>query len=444
MALEAIRRTRTPPPIAARALALVHTAVYDAWAAYDATASGTRLGDALRRPSWERTPEHGAAAVSHAAYLALVSLFPAAHGLLDAQLRRLGHTPVLAPADERSPRGVARLAVQAVLNSRRRDGANQFGDASATAATPYADTSGYVAANAPNSLADPNRWQPLRVPDGRGGTVIQKCLVPHWGQVTPFALAGGAQLRPSQPPPAYPSAAYREQAEQVLQLSAGLTDTEKVIAEYWDDGPGTVTPPGHWNEIARAVSARDGHDLGAAAVLFFALDAALLDASVAAWDCKLAVDYVRPISAVRFLFRGQAVRAWAGPYAGSQSIAGGEWQPYQKPTSVTPPFPEFVSGHSTFSAAAAEILRRATGSDAYGATYTRPARSSLVEPAVTPATDITLAWATFSEAAAQAGLSRRLGGIHFEAGDVAGRAMGRQVAAVVWDRVASHVGGTAP
>lgn len=442
-ALEAIRRTRTPPPIAARALAIVHTCVYDAWAAYDATASGSRLGDALRRPSGERTPENKAAAISHAAYLALVSLFPATQGLLDAQLRQGGYAPGLALADQRSPRGVAGLAVQAVLDYRRGDGANQFGAASVTATAPYADTSGYAPANTPDALADPNRWQPLRVPDGRGGTVVQKCVVPHWGRVAPFALDSGAQLRPSQPPPAYPSPAYREQAQQLLELSAGLTDPEKAIAEYWEDGPGTVTPPGHWNKIARAVSERDGHDLDADAVLFFVLNNAMLDASIAVWDCKIAVDYVRPISALRFLFKGQRVRAWGGPYAGIQTIDGGEWKPYQVATTVTPAFPEFVSGHSTFSAAAAEILARFTGSDVYGATYTRPARSSLIEPAATPDTDVTLVWSTFSEAAAQAGLSRRYGGIHFAGSDLAGRAMGRQVAALVWDRVASYLSGSA-
>jgi hypothetical protein len=111
------------------------------------------------------------------------------------------------------------------------------------------------------------------------------------------------------------------------------------------------------------------------------------------------------------------------------------------PTLVTPAFPEFVSGHSTFSAAGAEILRRFTGSDAYGASYTRPAQSALIEPARTPETDVTLSWDTFSDAADQAGLSRRYGGIHFEAGDLAGRAMGRQVASLTWSRVQGHLSG---
>jgi hypothetical protein len=99
---------------------------------------------------------------------------------------------------------------------------------------------------------------------------------------------------------------------------------------------------------------------------------------------------------------------------------------------VTPPFAEYPSGHSTFSAAAAEVLRRFTGSDALGATVTVPAGSSRIEPGLVPAEDLTLGWDTFSAAADQAGLSRRYGGIHFEQGDLVGRAIGRAVGARVW------------
>jgi hypothetical protein len=123
-------------------------------------------------------------------------------------------------------------------------------------------------------------------------------------------------------------------------------------------------------------------------------------------------------------------------------IDGAHWQPYQPLTVVTPPFPEYCSGHSTFSAAGAEILQRFTGSDAFGASQTTPAGASRVEPEATPATDVTLAWATFSAAAAEAGLSRRYGGIHFEQGDLAGRALGRHVGAVVWDKAQAYITGT--
>jgi hypothetical protein len=120
---------------------------------------------------------------------------------------------------------------------------------------------------------------------------------------------------------------------------------------------------------------------------------------------------------------------------------GAEWLPYQASTFPTPPFPEFSSGHSTFSAAGAEILRLFTGSEAFGASVTFPAGSSKFESGAVPATDVTLRWATFSEAANQAGLSRRYGGIHFEQGDLDGRAAGRHVAQLAWARAQRYISG---
>ena len=209
-----------------------------------------------------------------------------------------------------------------------------------------------------------------------------------------------------------------------------------MIAEYWADGPGTETPPGHWCLLAQWVSARDRHGLDQDVVLFFALTGALHDAAVAAWDAKRAFDSVRPISAIRWLFAGDKVCAWGGPGQGTTLIRGEKWQPYLP----TPPFPEYVSGHSTFSAAAAEVLARYTGSDAFGASVTVAAGSSRVEPGTTPGAAVTLHWPTFSEAADQAGRSRRYGGIHFRDGDLAGRALGRMVGLRAWLTASALVG----
>jgi hypothetical protein len=208
---------------------------------------------------------------------------------------------------------------------------------------------------------------------------------PHWGLVVPFALRAGWQLRP-RPPRRHPSRAYLVQAEQLLADSAGLTDEHKAIAEYWADGPGSETPPGHWCLHAQEVSARDGHGLDEDARLFFALTGALLDAGIACWDAKRTYDSVRPITAIRFLFAGREVLAWAGPGLGTRRIRGEDWQPYL----ATPPFLEYFSGHSTFSAAAAAVLARFTGSDRFGASVTIPAGSSRIEPGTTPAADVVL------------------------------------------------------
>src|SRR3989449_504990 len=349
-ALQAIRVTKPGPPIVARALAIVHTAMYDAWAAYDDQAVGTRFGGALRRPGLERTLVSKNAAVSFAAYRALVDLFPT-------------QTPAF--------------------------------------------------------------------------------IAPQWGRVVPFALTSGSQFRPPEVPNLYPFGGYRVQAEQILHYSARLTDTQKAIAEYWADGPHSELPPGHWMLFGQFVSRRDGHTLDRDVKMFFALANAVFDAGIVAWDCKRAYDYVRPVTAVHFLFAGKKVRAWAGPYRGTRVIDGADWEPYQPVTFVTPPFPEFISGHSAFSAAGAAVLKAFTGSDAFGATATVRAGSSKVEPGAVPARDVTLSWATFADAADQAGISRRYGGIHFVQGDLQGRSGGRLVGAQVWAKALTYFNGTA-
>ena len=127
---------------------------------------------------------------------------------------------------------------------------------------------------------------------------------------------------------------------------------------------------------------------------------------------------------------------------GTVAMDGGDWIPYQPSTFPTPPFPECISGHSTFSAAGAEILRRWTHSDDFGGAVSFPAGSSVIEPGMTPATPMTLHWDTFTEAADQAGISRRYGGIHFEAGDLAGRATGRLVGEQAWDKALKYFRGS--
>ena len=99
---------------------------------------------------------------------------------------------------------------------------------------------------------------------------------------------------------------------------------------------------------------------------------------------------------------------------------GRYWVPYQPVQFPTPAFPEFVSGHSTFSSAGAEILKLFTGGDEFGNSVTFAPGTSKTESGLTPASGITLHWKTFSDAADQAGFSRRLGGIHFRRGDLAG------------------------
>jgi hypothetical protein len=437
----------------ARQLAILNTCMFDAWAAYHYRAVGTRLGGKLRRPPDERTPANKAQAVSFAAYRALEDLFPASAFLPPALLppyvaamAALGYEPANLTLDPSTPAGVGNTAAEAGMSFRHDDGANQLGNLTPSG-VPYADWTGYrpvnladaTLAGGPDFIDYPDRWQPLVLPDGRGGYEVQKFIGPHWGRVIPFALSSFDEFAPPAPPARHETDAYRIQAQEILDYSARLTDRQKVIAEYWADGPGTELPPGHWNLFAQFVSQRDGHGLDDDVPLFFALANAGLDASIACWAAKRVHDYVRPVTAVHYLFSGVPVTAWAGPGKGTRTFDGAKWVSYF----VTPPFAEFYSGHSTFSAAAAEILRRATGSDAFGASATIPAGSSRIEPGQTPAQNITLRWETFSEAADEAGISRRYGGIHFVQADLAGRALGRAIAGRVWDRAHAYLEGSA-
>ena len=437
MVMTAIRAARPAPTVASRAIAIVHTAMYDAWAPYDAAAVGVSYRPASRVPAHERTDANKDEAVSYAAHRALANLFPAQRKAFDAALAASGYDPAAALGDPSTAGGIGRQAADAVLAARRHDGANQLGDLHPGA---YSDHTGYVSANTADLLKDPGAWQPLRVFNGTT-TIVQTFATPHWSRVTPFALVHGAELRPA-PPARYPSGQYVKQVEDILHVSAKLGDRQKAIAEYWSDGPSSELPPGHWCLFAEWVSRRDKHTIDEDAKLFFALGSAVLDAGIAAWDAKRAYDSARPITAIRFLKAGKPVRAWGGPGRGTVLMRGEEWQPYQLPTFVTSPFSEYVSGHSTFSAASATVLARFMGSDAFGASVTIPAGSSQIDPGV-PTKPVTLTWRTFTDAADEAGISRRYGGIHFEAGDLAGRALGRQVGERVWAKAVTYFTGTA-
>ena len=458
--LQGVRESKLGPPMVARALAVAHTCMYDAWAAYDRQAVGTLLGGTLRRPARERRYENKVEAVSYAAYRAAVDLFPGSKAtVFDPLMAQLALDPANGSRDATAAAGIGNLVAAEVLAFRHRDGANQLGDEpGGQAGMPYSDYTGYRPANDvmdtraaldPATVHDVDRWQPLRYVDGAGNVVAPGFVGAHWQRVRPFAMASSSELRSSSGPARSGSPEFVAQALELVDISAKLTDEQKVIAEYWADGPRSELPPGHWNLFAQQVVNRDRtgsseHDLDRAIKLFFALTNAIFDAGCCAWDNKIAFDSVRPITAIRSLFRGQTITAWAGPGRGTQAIAGENWFPYQPTSFPTPPFAEYSSGHSNFSAAGAEILRLFTGSDRFGGSVTVPRGGSRVEPGLAPARDVTLTWQTFSDAADEAGMSRRYGGIHFTQGDLDARATGRAAARKCWATAETYFDGTAP
>lgn len=415
----AIGATFTQATVSSRAASMVNEAIYNAWAAYDLAADFT-LGGLWRRPFWEFSDTWREVAISYAAHTVLSELFPSQQAALDDRLDQRAPDSVVYRwfGYGQQARDLGLSVGRKLLAARRYDGANQYGDLAPGA---YSDTSGYVSVNTPTQLVDPTRWQPLYVLDAQGNWGVQKFLTPHWGRVRGFALSSGAQFRPG-----FNTAGGPTQAEmqQLIDYSANLDPSWKALVEFWAANPGTVSPPGQWLQIAEAVSNYDRNSLADDVKLFFGTSQAVLDAGIAAWDSKRAYDSARPVSAIPYYFRGQSIRAWAGPGLGTQWIQGQAWRPFQRPTNPSPPFPEFLSGHSTFSAAASTVIAGLRGGDAIPLTgYVVPGLPKF-EPLVQ---QINFGAASLSEAANWAGLSRRVGGIHFERADLLGRALGRQV-----------------
>jgi hypothetical protein len=431
VAVSAIKTTSAAPTVASRALFMVHGAIYNAWALYDTTAVGFLPTSIPRQAQNANTSLNKSMAASYAAYRTLLDLFPTQASVFTQRMVNLGYNPSAATTDPATAAGVGNAIAAALIDYCHKDGSNQLGDLGGSG--PYTDYTGYEPVNFPEDLVDPGRWQPVRSAAG----AVQRFLSPHWGKVTPFALKSPDQFRPG-PPPKVGTWLFEQRLRDTIRLGAELDDRGKMSAEYWDDFAGTDTPPGHWNRLAEEVSKRDQNDLDKDVKMFFALNAALHDVSVAAWDAKRTYDYVRPISAIRNAYRGQSIKGWAGQGRGITTIDGGEWQSWI----ATPPHPEFPSGHSAYSNAAAEILKRFTGSDTFVFKVTFAPGSSRFDPGASPENTTTLDWQTFSEVAEDAAWSRRAGGIHFDEADFRSRVLGRAVAGLAWERCQQLLGGT--
>jgi hypothetical protein len=431
----------TGPTRTARFLGILHTATYDAWAAYDAVAKGTRLGSQLRQPTAKRTLANKTKAISYAAHRTLVALFPARKSLYDAQLAAQ-NLPLSASMDRTKPDGVGNTAAQAVLDYRSTDGST--------------GTSSYTPVNSWNNVVDPAKWQPLCVltpagvaagapmepADGNCAAphyTVQTPLTPQWGDVKPFSLP------PAQygvyGPPLNPDGTYSTaEIDQLVQDAANLDDVKKAQAEYWADGPGSVFPPGHDFIFAQALSRKRAYTLDQDAKTFFVLGNAMMDASIASWWQKYRWDCARPITAIRHRKAGTLINSWLGPNKGFAMVDGSQWIPYQALNVVSPAFPEYVSGHSTFSGAGMAVMAWMTGSESFGATVTIPKNSLTIENNI-PAQDVIFSFPTWSQTGEDAGLSRRIGGIHFKSGDWNGRALGRQVATNVYVQAQNYIRG---
>lgn len=483
----AVIATGPGPTIASRAYAMMHTAMYDAWSAYDSVAISTNLGDDLQRPDSENTEANKTKAMSFAAYRVLDDLFSTQTEIFENVMEQFGFDPTDTSTDTTTATGIGNRMASELLTVRHADGSNQLGDAATgTAGVAYSDTTGYTPINPTGDPIDIQRWTPEFVPvDAVPGeeNAIQRFLTPQWGTVAAFGFEDANDFLPEAPQPfllvdgttdldaqtitladgtvlnidksligTVINPEFISQAKEVVEFSANLTDEEKIIAEFWEDGGGTSFPPGTTMTFGQFVSARDNHSTDEDAKLFFALGNAVFDAGVATWNAKVVYDYVRPVRAIRELgelgligefdadLGGFAIDAWV-PNNGTQTILATDFLTYQLPGgNVSPPFAEYTSGHSAFSASGATVLQLFTGSDEFGGSVTFSAGSAVFEDA-TPLEDVTLSWDTFSAAADEAGLSRLYGGIHFTEGDVNGRTLGEDVGDAAYEQALFYING---
>jgi hypothetical protein len=562
--LKAIRLDFPRPPIHSRNLFHLSAAMWDAWAAYDATPDGVIVTEKL--VAGDVAPARDAA-ISFAAYRVIASRYSispnavATQVALDFRMNGLGYDPGYTATTGDVASAFGNRIGAAVLAHGLADGSNESAN--------YADPT-YAPVNEPmivklegTTMADPNRWQALALDSqvGQNGIPIpgniQIFVGPQWGDVTPFAVDLPSVL-PGPPPMLHDLDTdddFKAQALEVIRFSSQLTpddaatmdispgaignnplgtndgtgfavnpvtgnpytpqvvkrgDFGRVLAEYWADGPTSETPPGHWNAIANYVVDQPVFERrfeGAGAVLdplewdvkmYLALNGAVHDAAIAAWGTKRVYDSVRPISMIRHMgglgqssdpfgpsyhadglpletgvvevitpassapgqrhaslapFVGEvAILAWPGDpanpqteYSGVEWVRAKTWVPYQRKTFVTPPFAAYVSGHSTFSRAAAEVLTRLTGSPYFPGglgEFVAP-QDDFLAFEIGPSQEIRLQWASYYDSADQAGQSRLWGGIHITADDLTGRIVGSAVGNAAYEEAAGYFDGTA-
>jgi hypothetical protein len=556
--LDAIRRALPNPPVHARNLFHTSVAMWDAWAAYDARASGYIFKEKVQASGDVEAARNEA--ISYAAYRVLTARFIKAVGG-DESLSQFADTmdslcyPLTATSTEgNSPSAVGNRVAAAVLSYGLTDGSNETGGYAAPNYQPVNPP--LVVKDANGGMADPNRWQPLQlefmisqngIPVKNG---VQQAISPHWGHVTSFGMPSGGDrgvpIDPGPPPylgDAVTDAAYKTQAVEVIRDSSQLdpaseetidispairganplgtndghgyavnpvtgqpyapnvvklADFARALTEFWADGPRSETPPGHWNVIANSVSDELDPNLRIGGQgetidrlqwdvkLYLALNGANHDAAIAAWGLKGYYDSVRPISMIRYMgSRGQssdpsgpsydpsglplvpglievitaeqtaaggpmaklaghegeiAIRAWSGNPADPKTqvspvdwILATIWVPYQLPTFVTPSFQGYVSGHSTFSRASAEVMTAITGSEFVpGGLDGWTIEPGELKVEAGPTQPVTLQWATYYDAADMAGQSRLYGGIHIQADDFTGRRIGSECGKAAW------------
>ena len=290
---------------------MTHVAIYDAVNSIEPTHRSFRVYSAVS-PTTSRE-----SAAAQAAFRVLLQHFPTERARLE---RALANSLAQVPDGSEKSAGIqlGEIVAGHIIAWRKDDGSQR--------------TMSHIHGT------QPGEWRPTP-PD------FKPALLPQWSSVSPFGIAYAWQFRPAFPPN-LASTAYARDVDEVRTLGAHnsriRTAEQTQIAYFWADGPGTVTPPGHWNRIAQTVARSTRLSLHENARLFALLNVALADAAIVCWDMKFACNLWRPVTAIQ-----------------EADTDGNEWttrDPNWRPLLDTPAFPSCTSGHSTFSGAAAEVL----------------------------------------------------------------------------------------
>eukprot|EP01080_Neovahlkampfia_damariscottae_P004948 gene4948-8544_t len=462
------------PPMTGRALYMITGAMYDAMSAYKPNLKSHICRIEKKSPE-ENTEANVVMAASQAAMTVIESIF---RNHRDQLKTAYEHIELIKSkyGSSGDASSVGAYCAKEMIESRKDDGSNEFGDEPSTRNNEvYSDYTNYYPVN-PNQTVplmtdcrkvnSRNHWTPLLVPTMNGPPKVQIAQSPHMMSVKSFATSLDL-LKTVKPPPQLGTNTedrFHQDLNQILEIYSSLNDREKVIAEYWADGPFSALPPGHWHVISLFMINKKCLSIEDSIKLLFLQSSAALDSGILCWATKRYYDFVRPVTAIHCSkFENQTITSYKGPYLGTGSILGKHFQPYQNPFFISPGFQEYCSGHSAFSAASAEVLKQFFNSDEYGEEIVIKKGESLFEPRIergepgfingltnvpnrgshsvgyTPAKDIRLSWKTFSDAAAESGMSRLYGGIHFKSGDLNCRKLGRDVGKVVFRKYQSLI-----
>ncbi|MDO9637138.1 MAG: vanadium-dependent haloperoxidase [Pseudotabrizicola sp.] len=388
LTLQLVRHTATySPPVAARAFGYLGVTAYEAVAACDgAMTSLSGQVNGLTPLPTQGAGAHDAAAVLQAALSGAVAHFFANTGPSGQRaLATMTRTLDARVTEGLAPDVAARSAV--------------LGQAIAAHICGWADgDGGAVVENMgfPQSYTapgDPAAWVPTSLVRQQ-----QAPLLPDWGNVRPFAMpVGNACALP--PPPTYsedPGSAFYAEAMEVYTVTRALTPEQTLIARFWSDDPMlSSTPPGHWIYVANDLITRRQLPLAVSVDVMARLGVAMADAFIGCWHEKTGYNLLRPVTYINRVI-----------------------DPAWKPLLITPPFPEYPSGHSTVSAAAATVLTAALGDGYAYEDFTHEREGMDGRP-----------YASFWDAANEAGISRLYGGIHFRAAIEQGLDQGRCIGA---------------